>query len=172
LYRETAHGFLEINDVVYGGSMMNIGKILWVLFFSTLTVSLAVGEPAKGDDSPEMERPTTVKSIMETVVIPQSEILWRPGDPKTEKDWLRLENAAIAIQVASAMLNVPSTELSDQQYQRLPVWKTLSNEMRAASIVTLASIRSRDLDALIAAGNDLYTPCEACHRATYQKENQ
>ncbi len=115
-------------------------------------------------------RPTTMKGVMTEIVAPQSDILWRAEEPASDEEWSRLEEAAIALQVASSMMTMTSTNPEDHPYQRMPIWRLLTDEMRTASIRALASIRDKDLDALFIAGNDLYTPCEACHRATYQKE--
>jgi len=145
-------------------------KIMMALCMAGLVVPAMANEPnARQNPADAIRPPTTVKNIMNAVIAPQSDVLWSPGEPKTDGDWLRLENAAIAIQVAGSMLTVPSTDRRDREYQRLPVWNTLTSEMRKASISAMASIRSRDLDALFVAGNDLYTPCETCHRATYQQ---
>jgi cytochrome c556 len=64
---------------------------------------------------------------------------------------------------ASKTLALGGTGPKDNEWVKQAAWKPFNDAMLAASEKALAAIRARDHDALLAAGDDLYPPCEGCH---------
>ncbi len=53
----------------------------------------------------------------------------------------------------------------DAEWAKQPAWQPFNAAMLAASEAALAAIRAKDHDALLAASDALYPPCEGCHLA-------
>jgi hypothetical protein len=51
----------------------------------------------------------------------------------------------------------------DSEWIKEPAWKAFNQVMINAGYDALQAIRARDHDALLAAGDVLYPPCEGCH---------
>ena len=64
---------------------------------------------------------------------------------------------------ASRVTAVGGTGPMDAEWAKQPAWQPFNAAMLAASEAALAAIRAKDHDALLAASDALYPPCEGCH---------
>jgi cytochrome c556 len=65
--------------------------------------------------------------------------------------------------VAAQVNALGGTGAMDGAWASEPAWQAFNRVMLDASRDALAAARARDHDALLAAGDVLYPPCEGCH---------
>jgi hypothetical protein len=103
--------------------------------------------------------------------------------PKTDDDWKAVRRHAISLVEASNLLIMPgrriakpgekaddpNVDLPPEEIQRLvdadrDAWVRLALGLHDAASQTLAAVDSRDVKALLAAGEVLDEACESCHK--------
>ena len=137
---------------------------------SRLTLVTAFGATTASVDAPLAQPPAApqptvpTKQLMETTITDASNAIWNAFDPPTsDEQWAALEKAALAL-VDSAKLNsIGGTGPTDKEWAAQPAWKPFNEAMLRASEAALKAIRAKDHEALRAAGDQLYPPCEGCH---------
>ena len=106
----------------------------------------------------------TTKQLMETAVTDASNAIWNAFDPpKSDEEWSALERAALALIDATKRNAVGGTGPMDKEWAAQPAWKPLNEAMLQASQGALTAIRAKNHEALLAASDQLYPPCEGCH---------
>jgi hypothetical protein len=106
----------------------------------------------------------TIKELMEKTITPATNTLWNAFEPPTtDEQWTALEEAAITLLVAANVTALGGTGPMDSEWIKEPAWKAFNQVMINAGHDALQAIRARDHDALLAAGDVLYPPCEGCH---------
>lgn len=106
----------------------------------------------------------TIKELMEKTITPATNTLWNAYEPPTEEaQWAALEEAAITLLVAANVNAMGGTGPMDNEWVQEPSWRAFNQVMIDAGRDSLEAIRARDHDALLAAGDVLYPPCEGCH---------
>lgn len=148
------------------GGAINLGHAV-ALAIATLaaaiaSTSAALAQPPSADDAP---RPTVpIKELMETTITDASNTIWGAYEPPTSAEqWAELEKAALALIEATKVNAVGGTGPMDNEWAKQPAWKPFNDAMLQASEAALAAARAKDHDALLAAGDVLYPPCEGCH---------
>jgi cytochrome c556 len=101
--------------------------------------------------------------VMESVIAPATDTLWRVEDPQTDEDWKQLEEAAIATIAAGVLVKRGDASATDDAWATDPAWRELADRMISVAAECRDAARTRDLDALLAAGEVLYPPCAECH---------
>ena len=142
-------------------------RTLFIPLLSLLAVSLAatfsVISTAQ-DGGAASTPPVTIKELMEKTITPASNTLWGAYEPPTEDgQWQQLEDAAVTMLLAAWANSVGGSGPMDDDWVRQPAWRAFNQVMLNASRDALDAIRTRDHDALLAAGDVLYPPCEGCH---------
>lgn len=136
---------------------------------ATATVAVAIALSAVTFAQPpalgEAPRPTMpIKQLMETTITDASNTIWGAYEPPTsDEQWATLEKAALALIEAAKVNAVGGTGPMDNEWAKQPAWKPFNDAMLQASESALAAVRAKDHDALLAAGDVLYPPCEGCH---------
>ncbi|MDB5808168.1 MAG: hypothetical protein JWN94_290 [Betaproteobacteria bacterium] len=109
--------------------------------------------------------PERVLGLMKSVVVPASDVVFAVGKgaPKKESDWAAVENGASRLIDAGKTLATegPATGGAD--------WIRLANSMSQAAVVAGSAAKNRNVDAVLDAGDVLYTTCEDCHRQYMKK---
>jgi cytochrome c556 len=113
----------------------------------------------------QQPRPTLpIKQMMETTITDASNAIWSATEPPTaDSQWQTLETAALALVAAAKTTAVGGTGPMDNEWAKKPEWQAFNTVMRTASEQALAAIRAKNYDALLAASDALYPPCEGCH---------
>lgn len=75
-----------------------------------------------------------------------------------------MEEAAVTLLAASSLTGAGGTGPMDNDWARDPAWQAFNKAMISAGRVALEASRNKDADALLAAGDQLLAPCEACHQ--------
>lgn len=130
---------------------------------------LLVGVPSVGQEdgakSPSFTPLVSIKELMEKTITPATNTLWNAFEPPTEDaEWVALEEAAVTLLAAANVVALGGTGPMDNEWARQPGWQAYNQVMIDAGRDALEAIRNRDHDALLAAGDVLYPPCEGCHQ--------
>jgi cytochrome c556 len=105
-----------------------------------------------------------IKQLMEGTITDESNAIWAASDPPTsDEQWKALEQSALKLIAAAKVNAVGGTGPMDNEWAKQPAWKPFNDTMLAASEAALAAIRKKDHEALLAASDALYPPCEGCH---------
>ncbi|RPI64445.1 MAG: hypothetical protein EHM50_00640 [Lysobacterales bacterium] len=113
--------------------------------------------------SAEPQPYVTIKEVMEMTITPATNTLWNVPERPTDEQWAALEQAAITLLVAADAVARGGAGKSDAEWAGNPAWAAFNAAMMRAGLDALKAIRARDSEALIAAGDVLYPPCEGCH---------
>ncbi len=105
----------------------------------------------------------TIKEAMEMTITPATNTLWNAPDRPTDEQWAALEQASITLLVAAEAIGRGGAGQHDAEWAGHPAWAAFNEAMIKAGVAALKAIRARDSQALIAAGDVLYPPCEGCH---------
>jgi hypothetical protein len=107
--------------------------------------------------------PVTIKDVMEMTITPATNTMWNVPDRPTEEQWLALEQASITLLVAADAIGRGGAGQSDAEWASNPAWAAFNQAMIKAALDALKATRARNSEALLAAGDVLYPPCEGCH---------
>jgi hypothetical protein len=146
--------------IITGVGTMNARNAITALALSIVLLDPTIGWA----QPPEPGRPlVTIRELMEKTITPATNRLWDVPDAPTDQDWAELEEAAITLLVAAVVDGIGGTGPDDNKWTANPAYQAFNETMIAAGRDALAAVRARDKDALLTAGDALYSPCEACH---------
>lgn len=102
----------------------------------------------------------TNKQVMQAITIPSSDVLFAIADasPQSDEQWLAIENAAIALAESGNLMLMPGRTVGTGE------WTGFSLELIAKAEAALQAARAKSVDQVLAAGDELYTVCESCHK--------
>ncbi|HEV7819685.1 MAG TPA: hypothetical protein VGO84_00800 [Burkholderiales bacterium] len=111
------------------------------------------------------EPPVRVLGLMKSVVIPSSDAVFVVGKavPKTEREWAAVENGA------AKLIEAGKTLADEAPAANGANWVKLSKAMTDAASVAGKAAKEKNVDAVLDAGDVLYTTCEDCHRQYVKK---
>jgi hypothetical protein len=102
--------------------------------------------------------------LMKSVIIPASDAVFGVGKtaPKNDREWAAVENGAAKLIDAGKTLagEAPASD---------GAWTKLSNAMADAASAAGKAAKEKNVDAVLDAGDVLYTTCEDCHRQYLKK---
>ncbi len=105
----------------------------------------------------------TIKEVMELTITPATNTLWNVPERPTDAQWAALEQASITLLVAAEAIARGGAGENDAKWVGNAAWAAFNAAMIKADLDALKASRARDLQALLAAGDVLYPPCEGCH---------
>ncbi len=126
---------------------------------SVVSAGHAQPPPSAADSRPLV----TIKEVMEQTITPATNTLWGVPEKPTDEEWAALEQASITLLVAADFVARGGAGEHDVEWARNPAWAAYNAAMTNAGLAALKAARARDAAALLAAGDVLYPPCEACH---------
>lgn len=129
------------------------------------TVTFALGAPSVARTEAPDTSGLSIREVMESVITPATNTLWGVEDPQTDDEWRVLEDAAITTIAAGDLVARGGAGPNDAEWAARGEWQAFNDIMVTAASDALKAIRARDLDALLAANDVLYPPCESCHIA-------
>ena len=117
---------------------------------------------------PAMTLNTSYNELMVAWIDNASHVLWdverQSLAPKNEADWVELEDHAIQLAAAGALIQLPGAGPRDAMWVAQDGWKTNARLMSEAGRTALAAAKGRNLPALIDANGMLVQTCEGCHK--------
>ncbi len=106
----------------------------------------------------------STKQLMETTITEASSAIWNAFEPPTsDEQWTELEKASLALLDATKLNAAGGTGPMDKEWAAQPAWGAFNEVMLRAAEAALKAVRAKDHEALLAAGDQLYPPCEGCH---------
>lgn len=119
--------------------------------------------------APTVPPATSINALMVAMIDNASHVLWdvekKGFEPKNDADWVELEDHAIQLQAASALIQMGGTGPMDANWVQMEAWRKDAALMGSAAGEALAAAKSRDLAAVVKANGTLVTSCEGCHKA-------
>jgi len=114
-------------------------------------------------DEPAPVIPDSVNDIMISIIAPATNTLWGIDDPQTDDDWQVFIEAADAVIATASEIKSGGAGPSDQQWAESPDWQAFADRLIEAGFAAREAAENKDVDAMYAAGDILYPPCEECH---------
>jgi hypothetical protein len=114
-------------------------------------------------DEPAPVIPDSVNDVMISIIAPATNTLWGIDDPQTDDDWQVFIAAADAVIATAREIKSGGAGPSDQQWAESPDWQAFADRLIAAGSDAREAAENKDVDAMYAAGDILYPPCEECH---------
>ena len=103
--------------------------------------------------------------LMKSVIIPASDAVFAVGKapPKSDREWAAVENGA------ARLVDAGRTLAGEAPASGGAPWTKLAIAMAESAAVAGAAAKQRNVDAVLDAGDVLYTTCEDCHRQYMKK---
>jgi cytochrome c556 len=125
--------------------------------------------PAADQAAPAMAKPAvSINAVMVALVDHAGHNLWdveRKGKaPKTEAQWMNVQEHAVQIAAAGAAITVGGTGPTDTVWVKSPSWHNYAQRMSDAGVAAFNAAKSKNFDALVAANGQLVESCEGCHK--------
>jgi hypothetical protein len=114
-------------------------------------------------DEPAPVIPDSVNDVMISIIAPATNTLWGIDDPQTDDDWQVFIDAADAVVATATEIKSGGAGPNDQQWADSPDWQAYADRLIAAGSDARTAAENKDVDAMYAAGDILYPPCEECH---------
>ncbi len=104
---------------------------------------------------------STVRQIMEAMIVPASDTLFAAGsrEPSSDADWRAIESASILLAESGNLL------LVEGRARETDAWKSSSRILVDAGKRALEAAASRNVEGLLEAGDRLMSSCETCHES-------
>ncbi|MDH3422504.1 MAG: hypothetical protein OEN00_05900 [Gemmatimonadota bacterium] len=127
-----------------------------------------LGNGGMAVDLPAVPQSTGIDSVMVGLVDRAAHGLWALGragmaPPESETSWQAVEQYAIQLIASGDYLTYGSTGEFDVNRVERTGWKVHSQELADAGMIALDAAIRRDVDGVLAAGDNLVTVCESCH---------
>lgn len=106
-----------------------------------------------------LQSAATSRQVMLGLTIPASEVIWGVGSnaPASDADWDRVTANAVMLAESGLMLMSAPRDLKQ------PEWTQYASDMVRHSRSAAEAAQKRDVDALLAAGDEIYNSCDTCH---------
>lgn len=115
----------------------------------------------------------TLKQVMRGVILPNSDILFSVAQtaPKNDKEWGVVQDSAIAISEAAALISMPGRLLSNGQQVSLERvdWVKFTKELVDAGAASYKAAQSKNQDAVTLTLDRLSAACDSCHEVYRDK---
>jgi len=84
-------------------------------------------------------------------------------NPRSDEDWRELEHLARQLQVGGALITIPGTGPVDTMWTGRTEWVEYAEELSAAAGRAVNAARSKDVELIARAGDEIVEVCESCH---------
>ncbi len=129
-------------------------------FASVLTA--CIPEP---QETEPFRLPISINEVMASLINHSADPIWIAAwrNPQTDSDWRELEHLSRQLQVGGALLTIPGTGPVDMQWTGREEWGEYSLALSAAAGRAVNAARSRDVELIGRAGDEIVEICESCH---------
>ena len=109
--------------------------------------------------------PVSINEVMASLINHSADPIWIAAwrNPRSERDWRELEHLARQLQIGAALLTIPGTGPADEQWTRRAEWQQFSIQLSSAAGRAVNAARSKDIELISRAGDEIVAVCEACH---------
>jgi hypothetical protein len=127
----------------------------------------SVEQPAQ-PPQPTFTPVVSVNELMVRWIDNASHVLWdveKEGfAPKNDADWIELEDHATQLAAAGSLIQMGGTGQADPGWIQQVGWKTSAQALTTAALADFNAAKSRNLEAVVKANDDLVAACESCHK--------
>lgn len=110
-------------------------------------------------DGPEV----SVNDAMVKQIEPATNTIWGIEDPQTDEEWQVFTDAADMLVDTVKSIKRGGTGPNDKAWAQDPAWQAFADRLIEAGIDARDAAQNKDVDAMLAAGDVIYPPCEECH---------
>lgn len=137
-------------------------KIVTTTLLAMLVLSCT---PSSQEEQEAFRLPVSINEVMASLINHSADPIWVAAwrNPQTERDWRELEHLARQLQVGGALLTIPGTGPVDEQWTGRQGWQDYSMQLSAAAGRAVNAARSRDVELIARAGDEIVDICEGCH---------
>lgn len=137
-------------------------KIISTALLATLVLSCT---PSSQEEQEAFQLPVSINEVMASLINHSADPIWVAAwrNPQTERDWRELEHLARQLQLGGALLTIPGTGPVDEQWTSRESWQDYSTQLSAAAGRAVNAARSRDVELIARAGDEIVDICEGCH---------
>lgn len=135
-----------------------------VLIFVALLFLLA-GCMQQASQQEEFQLPISINEAMASLINHSADPIWVAAwkNPRSDEDWRELEHLARQLQVGGALITIPGTGPVDPMWTGRAEWIEYAEELSAAAGRAVNAARSRDVELIARAGDEIVEVCESCH---------
>ena len=140
--------------------------IIGVLLLAAMPPSRAASAGQASDTVPHMQPASTMSELMVKIIYPASDAIFyiTTREPKTDVEWGELQGKALAVAESANLLMMPGRARDQDQ------WLQDAKLMLDAGRAAFRAAKAKDVAAVEAVNEQLYTSCTSCHqhyRANY-----
>ena len=131
-----------------------------------LITALLLLANATAAQQPSGSKPAAgVSGLMKSVVIPESNAVFGVGKaaPKNDQDWTAVRDSASKLADAAKLLMLQAPAAGGAN------WVKYSKAMSDAAAAAVKAATGKNVDAVLDAGDVLYSSCEDCHKQYMKK---
>jgi hypothetical protein len=110
---------------------------------------------------------TSINAVMVALVDHAAHEIWEAASAQrlTGRDWQTVEQHAIQLVAAGALISLEGTGSQDKAWVATPAWRDWARQLTAGGLAALDATQRADQQALRAAGEALVDTCFGCHDA-------
>jgi hypothetical protein len=145
-------------------TVRNLGLVLAAATIALGDSRLGLAQPGDNDGVP-LE--TSINALMVALVDHAAHEIWEAGsaDRLTGRDWQTVEQHAIQLVAAGALISRPGTGPKDKDWVASAAWQSWAKMLTEGGLAALAAVPKSDQRALKAAGEAIVDACFGCHEA-------
>src|SRR5471030_1882044 len=134
--------------------------IIGVLLLLVAPPALLASAGQAPDSSARMQPASTMSELMVKIIYPASDAIFyiTTREPKAEAEWVDLQGKALAVAESANLLIMPGRARDQDR------WMQDSTLMLDAGRAAFRAAKAKDVAALDALNEQLYTSCTSCHQ--------
>ena len=130
-----------------------------------ITVLLCPVNDAAAQQAAAAKSAAGTLELMKSVIIPASDVVFSVGKeaPKNDRDWIAVQDGAAKLIAAAKLLTTQAPATNGAN------WVRHTKAMAAAAETAGKAAMAKNVDAVLDAGDGLYSTCEDCHKQYMKK---
>jgi hypothetical protein len=139
------------------------------LAFGLVAALTAAGVTRLGDaqqtDADAVSLETSINAVMVALVDHAAHEIWEAASAQrmTGRDWQTVEQHAIQLVAAGALISLEGTGSQDKTWVATPAWRDFAKQLTDGGLAALDAAQKADQRALRAAGEAIVDTCFGCH---------
>lgn len=140
-------------------------RVQWSLLALLLIPLQACEQRAAAPEAETLRLPISINEVMASLINHSADPIWVAAwrNPETDRDWRELEHLARQLQVGGALLSIPGTGPVDDLWTSRASWREYASALSASAGRAVNAARSRDVELIERAGDEIVDICESCH---------
>ena len=120
-------------------------------------LTLAACSPSASEQAEELRLPISINEVMASLINHSADPIWVAAwkNPTSDSDWRELEHGSL--------LSIPGTGPADDVWTDSSQWRSYSQQLSAAAGRAVNAARSKDVELIGRAGDEIVDVCESCH---------